>query len=161
MSGVSLRASTAADLAFVTTLERRPENREYIGQWTDAEHLGAIAGESRRSHSIIERDGRPGGYVIAYDRREEVGGLYVKRILVGEKNRGTGTEALRVLVDKAFAQPRVEFVWLLVRDWNERAQAVYRKLGFARFDPDEETARRFNAAGDTPGDSFRMILRKG
>jgi hypothetical protein len=50
---------------------------------------------------------------------------------------------------------------LLVRDRNERAKAVYRKLGFVRFDPDADVARRFNSAADTPDESFRMILRKG
>lgn len=161
MTAVSLRPSTPSDLAFITALERHPDHRDSIGQWTDAQHLGAMAGENGRRHSIIEREGKPVGYVIEFDRREEVGGLYVKRILVGEKNRGTGTAALRVLIDRAFGQLRTEFVWLLVRDRNARAQAVYRKLGFVRFDPDEEAARRFDAASDTPGDSFRMILRKG
>jgi ribosomal protein S18 acetylase RimI-like enzyme len=52
-------------------------------------------------------------------------------------------------------------VWLLVRDGNDRAQAVYRKLGFERFDPEGDEALRFNAAGDTPNQSFRMILRRG
>jgi hypothetical protein len=42
----------------------------------------------------------------------------------------------------AFADGPTEFVWLLVRDRNERAKAVYRKLGLIRFDPDEEKARR-------------------
>jgi hypothetical protein len=29
-----------------------------------------------------------------------------------------------------------------------------------RFDPDEEEARRFDAAAEPPNESFRMILRK-
>ena len=157
---VRLRPSRVADLGFVTALERQPGNLDFIGQWTDAEHLAAMAGEDGRSHSIIERDGEPGGYLIAYDRRAEVGGVYVKRILVDRKERGTGTAALRAFIERAFAEPQTRFVWLLVRDRNERAQAVYGKLGFERFDPDGETAKRFDAAGDTPGDSFRMILRR-
>lgn len=159
--GISLRPSTPADLAFTTALERHPDNRDSIGQWIDAEHLSAIAGENRRSHSIIERDGQPEGYLIAYDRRDEGAGIYVKRLLVNGKGRGTGSEALRIFVEKAFAEGRTELVWLLVRDWNERAQAVYRKLGFIRFDPEADEARRFNAAAEPPKDSFRMILRKG
>jgi ribosomal protein S18 acetylase RimI-like enzyme len=83
----------------------------------------------------------------------------VKRILVNAKGGGIGSEAMRIFVDKAFAD-RTEFVWLLVRDGNERAQAVYRKLGFVRFDPDEAQARRFDSAADTPNKSLRMILRK-
>jgi ribosomal protein S18 acetylase RimI-like enzyme len=160
-SGISLRPSTPADVAFITALERHPDNRDYIGQWTDAEHLSAIASENRRSHAIIERDATPEGYLIAYDRRDEGAGIYVKRILVNGKGRGTGSEALRIFVERALAEGRTEFIWLLVRDRNERAKAVYRKLGFVRFDPDADVARRFNSAADTPNESFRMILRKG
>jgi ribosomal protein S18 acetylase RimI-like enzyme len=158
---IHLRPSTSADLAFITALERHPDNRDYIGQWSDAEHLSAMAGENRRSHSIIERDGKPEGYLIAYDRRDEGAGVYVKRLLVNGKGRGTGSQALRIFVERAFAAGRAEFVWLLVRDWNERAQAIYRKMGFVRFDPDEGEARRFDSAAEPPNKSFRMILRKG
>jgi predicted RNA-binding protein len=78
--------------------------------------LSAIAGENRRSHSSVERGGKPEGYLIAYDRRDEGAGTYVKRILVNEKGRGTGSEAMRIFVEKAFAEDRTEFVRLLVRD---------------------------------------------
>jgi RimJ/RimL family protein N-acetyltransferase len=159
--GITLRRSTPSDIAFITSLERHPDNREFIGQWTDAEHLNAMAGQDRRSHWIIERDAQPEGYLIAYDRRTEVAGVYVKRVVVSGKGRGTGSEALRLFVEKVFAEEEPELVWLLVRDWNERAQVVYRKLGFVRFDPENEEARRFNAVGDAPNQSFRMILRKG
>ena len=64
---VGLRPSTPADLAFVTALERAIENRGLIGQWSDGEHLAAMAGESGREHWIIERDAKNAGYLIAYD----------------------------------------------------------------------------------------------
>jgi RimJ/RimL family protein N-acetyltransferase len=147
-------------MAFITSLERRHEHLDIIGQWTDAEHLSAVAGENHRSHWIIERDGEPEGYLIAYDRRAEVGGIYVKRILVDGKGRGTGTEALRLFLDRAFAQPATGFVWLLVREGNVRAQSVYRKLGFVRLELDPEEARRFDPLADAPNRSFRMILRR-
>jgi len=62
---VRLRHTAPADLGFVTALERDAENRELIGQWSDEEHLAAIAGEKGREHWLIERDGRPAGYLIA------------------------------------------------------------------------------------------------
>jgi len=145
----------------VTALERHPDNRETIGQWTDEQHRDAMAGRGRVSHSIIERDGVPEGFLIGYDRRAEVGGIYVKRIVVNGKDRGTGTRALQAFVDAAFARGDVDLVWLLVRDGNARAQAVYRKLGFVRFEPGADEAPRFDAGADTPNQSFRMILRRG
>jgi ribosomal protein S18 acetylase RimI-like enzyme len=147
---VTLRPSRAGDLGWITALERHPENREFIGQWSDAEHASAIAGENARSHWIIERDGEPAGYLIAYDGGAHYPGVYVKRVLIARKERGTGQAALAAFLDGAFAAERVTFAWLLVFRQNERAQAVYRKLGFAPFEPDAETARTLGLAGDPP-----------
>jgi RimJ/RimL family protein N-acetyltransferase len=137
-----LRPTRPDDLAFVTALERHPGNREFIGQWSDAEHLDAIAGHRGREHRIIERDGTTAGYLITFDGRGEGTGLYVKRLLVAQKEKGTGRAALAAFLDDAFARPGVAFVWLQVFDWNARAQSVYTHLGFARFEvPPGDDAR--------------------
>jgi ribosomal protein S18 acetylase RimI-like enzyme len=153
---VRLRHTAPADLAFVTALERHPENRDWIGQWSDAEHLAAITGENGREHWIIERDGVAAGYLIAYDCRARGVGIYVKRILVKDKERGTGRAALAAFVEKAFARDGADCVWLIVRDDNARAQAVYRSLGFERFDPEE---RSYDTLAEPPAEGcFRMRL---
>jgi ribosomal protein S18 acetylase RimI-like enzyme len=156
---VRLRPSRPADLAFVTRLERDPGNRDFIGQWSDEEHLAAMAGEGAREHWIIQLDGAPAGYLIAYDGRDHYPGFYVKRIVVADKGRGTGQAALARFLDAAFEVEGVDFVWLLVRDWNERAQAVYRKLGFSRYEPSVSVAGALARAGDVPlENSFRMRI---
>ena len=158
---VKLRPSRAEDLPFITALERHPDNRELVGQWSDAEHRAAIAGEQAREHWIIERNGERAGYLIAYDCSGQDAGFYVKRILVADKERGSGTEALRAFIDSKLALDGVACVWLIVRDGNARAQAVYRKLGFERFDPTPAEARRFNAVAEPPvTGAFRMRLEK-
>jgi len=143
-----LRPTTAADLAFVTALERDPANNRFIGQWSDEEHLEAIAGRARREHWIIERDGRPAGYLIAYDGRDRAAGIYVKRLLVADKERGTGKAALAAFLDAACARPGADHVWLQVFDWNARAQAVYVALGMRRYDPSPEEAARLDRTMD-------------
>ena len=159
MHATRLRPTGAADLAFVTALEREPANREHIGQWEDDEHREAIAGRGAREHWIIERDGHRAGYLIAFDARAHGAGIYVKRILVADKERGTGTAALTSFLDSACARPGVDFVWLMVRERNERAQAVYRKLGFRRYDPPAAEAARWDAAVDPAGEGvFRMRI---
>ncbi|APV49913.1 hypothetical protein BWI17_09585 [Betaproteobacteria bacterium GR16-43] len=155
---VALRRSTAEDLAFVTGLERSPENVQGIGQWTDLEHLAAMQ-SPKREHWVIERDGVPAGYLIAFDAREDQAGIYVKRILVAEKGQGTGSEALARYLDRAFGELQARFAWLHVRGGNTRAQGVYRRLGFQRFDPDPDVARRFSEAAESTGiGAFRMLL---
>ncbi len=158
---VRLRRSTPQDLDFVTSLERHPDNRDYIGQWSDEEHLAAIAGKGKREHWIVERDGKAAGYLIAYDCRFLDAGFYVKRILVADKERGTGSEVLKQFIDRVFAMNGVSCVWLLVRNFNVRAQHVYTKLGFVRFDPEGEEARRYDSWGEAPSEnSYRMRLAR-
>ena len=155
-SGVRLRPSAPADLDFITTLERHPDNRGWIGQWSDAEHLAAIAGEGARSHWIIERDGERAGYLIAYDCRGAGADIYVKRILVKDKSRGTGRMALDAFVAKAF-QGGADAVWLIVRDTNARAQAMYRAVGFGRFEPAD--ASRYDSAAEPPAQGYFRMRR--
>jgi RimJ/RimL family protein N-acetyltransferase len=161
MPNVRLRPSRPEDLAFVTALERHRDNRDLIGQWSDAEHLAAMAGSRGREHWIVERDASAAGYLIAYDCRTRDAGFYVKRILVGDKERGTGTAALRAYLVNAFSREGVACVWLIVRDENARAQAVYRKLGFERFDPTPVEEGRYDATGEPAmAGAFRMRLAK-
>jgi RimJ/RimL family protein N-acetyltransferase len=88
-------------------------------------------------------------------------GIYIKRILVADKERGTGQRALSRFLDAAFAREAVGFVWLIVRNGNARAQAVYSKLGFKPFAPTGAEAQRFDAVAEAPLDQcFRMLLRR-
>ena len=156
---VRLRPTTPGDLAFVTSLERHPDNRDLIGQWSDAEHLDAMAGHHGREHWTIEREGARAGYLIAFDGRAHGAGYYVKRILVADKERGTGKAALAAFLDDALARPGADFAWLMVREANLRAQAVYRGLGFARYEPAAEQARLWDERIDPRGEGvFRMRI---
>ena len=153
---VGLRPSRPGDLPFVTALERHPDNQGFIGQWSDAEHLAAIEGREGREHWIIERDGQPAGYLIAFDGRDENAGIYVKRLLVVDKERGTGKAALARFLELAYARPGVDLVWLMVFEPNARAQAVYRALGFTRFDPPPEDEARWNRIDACGEGTLRM-----
>ena len=154
---VRLRPSTRADLDYITTLERRGDNLEHIGQWSDWEHLAAIEGRNGRGHWIIERDGERAGYLIAYDCRSQDCGFYVKRILVDRKDGGTGSAALRAFLDRASGQDNVSCVWLMVREANGRGRHIYERLGFTRFDPTGDEAKRYDAFEAAPGEGvFRM-----
>ncbi len=156
---VRLRATRPADIGFVTALERHADNREFIGQWSDAEHFSAIAGERGREHWIVECDAAPAGYLIAYDCRAADAGCYVKRLLVADKGRGIGTAALREYCRRAFGRESVSSVWLIVLASNARAQRVYRNLGFERYDPSPEDEKRYDAAAEPPiAGAFRMRL---
>jgi ribosomal protein S18 acetylase RimI-like enzyme len=108
---------------------------------------------------VIEVDGAPAGYLIAYDGRPRARSLYVKRILVADKDRGTGSAALTRYLDEAFARDGIDFVWLRVRDGNLRAQGVYRNLGFERYEPPAPEAAELAAYAEGAGEgSFMMRI---
>jgi ribosomal protein S18 acetylase RimI-like enzyme len=156
---VKLRRTRPEDLGFVTGLERRPDHATAIGQWTDVEHLAAIQ-SPKREHWIIESDGVPAGYLIAFDARAEGAGIYLKRLLIAEKDKGIGTLALAKYLDHAFGDLGARFTWLTVREGNARAQAVYRRLGFHRLEAAPELDRRLSTAAEAPAaGAFRMLLK--
>ena len=79
---------------------------------------------------------------------------------MADKERGTGTIAIAQFLQKAFGRADVPFVWLIVRNENARAQAVYRNLGFERFEPSADEAATFDAVAEAPLDQcFRMVVR--
>jgi len=49
-----------------------------------------------------------------------------------EWSKGLGTDAMRVMLDFAFGEMRLERVWLRVFDYNRRAARSYEKAGFTR-----------------------------
>lgn len=57
----------------------------------------------------------------------------------GNRNRGLGYEAMQLVLDFAFRELNLYRIQLTVFEYNERAIAVYEKLGFIR----EGTAREF------------------
>jgi len=125
---VLLRPTRLEDLDFVLALEQDAENRPFIGSWTREQHADAIRSPVRE-HWVIER-AQPEGYLIVYDLRELGQGVYVKRMVVAPKGLGVGRAALQALVEHAFADLDVPYVWLAVFRDNLRAQRTYAGLGF-------------------------------
>ena len=157
-----LRATHEADLDWVLALERDPANTPYIGSWTRAEHAAAIAAPDRE-HWTIERtdDAARVGYLIAFDLRARGHGVYVKRIVVADKSRGLGRDALRCFVARAFDELGATHVWLTVYRENERAQRSYRALGFAIQDPAPARRAELHAAVSGFSEkSFVMVLER-
>ena len=129
-----LRPTRPAEIDFVLALEGDGENAPFIGSWTRDEHLATLF-HPEREHWIVESgDGeRKLGYLIAYDLRRLDCGAFVKRLVVADKSRGVGREALRQFCDHAFRDLGAPFVWLSVKPENERGLRAYRGVGFSDF----------------------------
>ena len=139
-----------ADLDFVLALERTPENASFVGQWSREEHAAAFArARSRALDHRAPRGRRRAGFLIAYDLVASGFGAYVKRVVVDEKSRGLGREALAQFLEHARSELAAPYVWLTVYRDNARAQRVYRALGFRTLTPAE---RAELAGADEIGD---------
>jgi RimJ/RimL family protein N-acetyltransferase len=78
-------------------------------------------------------------------------------IIVGEesdRHEGLGTEAIRLLLDYAFAERGLNRVGLSVFDFNEPARAAYEKLGFR----EEGRLRQALRRGDEFHDAILMSI---
>lgn len=84
--------------------------------------------------AVTKRDGgRYLGEVVLMDWDEDNRSCGFRIALSGHaRDRGVGTEATRMLLDHAFANLPVHRVSLEVFSFNERAAAVYEKVGFRR-----------------------------
>lgn len=153
-----LRPSCPEDLDFVLFLERHPDNRPFILQWSEQDHLAAMTAEDRE-HWIVESDsdGSPLGYIIVYNLVAKNLGVYLKRIVIGEKSRRTGRLALQMILDHAFSELGADFVSLAVFSDNVRAQRAYESIGFADASlPPRVRDALEEAAGGFPENSVLM-----
>ena len=147
------------DLDFVLALEHRPDNREFIGQWTAEVHLATMARPDREHLVITDAAGSPLGYLITYDVSAAGYGVYLKRIAVEARSRGTGRAALAALVRRP-AAAAAPFVCLAVRPHNARAQRCYRAVGFEQWTLTPDAFSDFLARVDPPAGDC-LLMRRG
>ena len=127
---IRLRPTIEADLDFVLGAEQAAENRAFVGAWTREQHRAALESEFL-SHLVIENaDGERVGYVILAGLADSNESIEFRRIVVTEKNRGYGKEALREIKKLAFEGLKAHRLWLDVKKANARARHIYETEGF-------------------------------
>jgi diamine N-acetyltransferase len=127
----NLRRTLELDLEFVVEAEGRSDNRLYVGVWNQQQHLAATKSQDCM-HFIIERitDEARVGYIILQGVTNPNQSIELKRIVVTEKGRGHGREALQLIKRKIFDEVGAHRLWLDVKDHNVRAQRLYESEGF-------------------------------
>ena len=128
---IRLLRTTKDDLDFVLSAEQSPENRSFVSVWEREQHLGALTSNDL-SHLIIENiaDGSRVGYVILAGLADANQSIEFRRIVVTEKGKGYGKEALRLVKKMAFQELKAHRLWLDVKEHNVRARHVYESEGF-------------------------------
>lgn len=127
---ITLRKTARDDLDFVISAESERENAQYVGQWPRDEHLRSLDNEDML-HLVVESTNKTRiGYIIMAGLKNVNHSIEFRRIVITDKGKGYGREALRLVKELAFTKLGAHRLWLDVREKNARARYVYRSLGF-------------------------------
>ncbi len=128
---ISLRPTKPEDIEYIIQSEGSSENRSFIGQWSQDEHLSSLD-DHDLLHLIVERtsDKERVGYIILAGMENQNQSLEFRRIVITEKGVGYGRAALKAVKELAFNKYQAHRLWLDVREFNQRAQSLYLSEGF-------------------------------
>jgi diamine N-acetyltransferase len=127
---MQLRDATPADISFIVAVEHAPKFREYIGNWTHDEHAAAMRDPDTRYFIALDDAENAVGYVILRGVQSEHRNLELKRVVMRSPGQGHGKQVLQLLLKKIFDEFKAHRLWLDVFEANDRAQHLYRSLGF-------------------------------
>lgn len=130
---MDLSALTPHDIPEIMRIERLPGYDAVVGRFETDEHAEQFASPDARYFGL--RDGpRLAGFVIMQEIRQPT--VLLRRIAVGEPERGIGTRLVRGVMDWTFETTPAEALKLDVHVDNARAKHVYEREGFAQYDKD-------------------------
>lgn len=128
---LAFRWTMESDLDAVLQLESEKENRSFILPWTHQQHRDACS-DPDLAHLVIEtkQEHRLVGFLLLAGREGTHRSIEFRRIVIAEKGKGYGKEALGLVKQIVFEQWNAHRLWLDVFDFNQRARHVYASQGF-------------------------------
>ena len=128
---IKFRLTAKTDLDYVMKIERAAENAAFIRQWSIHQHKSAISDENM-AHLVVENtsDHKILGYVILVGLENPDQSIELKRIVIQERNKGFGKEALQLVKKIVFVDLGMHRLWLEVMEHNGRAIRLYESEGF-------------------------------
>ena len=128
---ILLRPTEVSDLSFVMKEEAAPANSSFVGQWSRERHIEALEDEDIKHLIIEDKKSRDVvGYIINAGFKDDNLSIELRRIVITEKGKGFGREAIRIIKELSFTSWGANRLWLDVREKNSRAQALYKSEGF-------------------------------
>ncbi len=120
------------DVEAIIAMERHPDNRDFIWMGTAQEHREEIRDPD---HLLLLFRAREGGEVLGYslnhlNRKSHV--FEIRRIVITDKGKGYGREAMKALICYAFDKADTNRLWLDVYPDNPRGIHLYESLGMHR-----------------------------
>jgi ribosomal protein S18 acetylase RimI-like enzyme len=127
---IIFRETKEADLNSVLRMERNPENRPFIRQWTREQHRDAII-DDNMAHLVIQTtSNKMVGYMILIGIENPDRSIRLQRIVVDRKGEGNGRSAIKLLKKMVFEKYKAHRLWLEVVQHNDRAYSLYKSEGF-------------------------------
>lgn len=128
-----IRRAEERDLDYIMSLEFAPENLKFIVPFERDVHLNIIQkGEASMDIIVETLDGHPVGYVLAAGLTTEAKEMEWTHVIIGEKGKGYGHEAMKLLKYWAFKKLGFHRAWLDCKDYNARALHLYTAEGMVR-----------------------------
>ena len=164
---VYLRALEPADAELIHRWYAHADRARLMGEFPrslarreqDAENAVKESGRDWFAFIICELAGdEPIGRADVFEI-DRVNGSAGFGMMIGEhgrRGRGLGGDAVNAILDFCFGQLRLERVWLVTDEVNERAQHMYRKAGIVE---EGRTRRAFYQDGRHQDDVWMAILR--
>ncbi|WP_077920146.1 GNAT family N-acetyltransferase [Spirosoma sp. 209] len=126
---ISLQPFSRDSIPFAIALENHPENRRFVGQWAHAQYDNAVA-DPDYGCFIVLTEGTPIGHCILSGLKSPDKAILLKRLVIQAKGQGYGRATLARLMELVFDGYKANRLWLDVRAFNIRAEALYQSMGF-------------------------------
>lgn len=131
---MDLSPLTPDDIPEIMRLERLPGYDAVVGRFEADEHAAEFASPHACYFGLRDGD-RLAGFVIMQAIREPT--VLLRRIAVGQPERGIGTRLVRGVMDWTFQTTPAKALKLDVHLDNARAKHVYEREGFTQYDVDD------------------------
>ena len=132
-NSIGLRPASADEVDYIYQLEARPENSQYVMGYSRERHLQVIESPDEELLIIVDRsNGQPLGFVILAGLTNPNLSLEFRRLVVGDKGKGIGRQAVKLVIHYCFETLRFHRLWLDVYEDNHKAIHLYQSIGFTQ-----------------------------
>jgi diamine N-acetyltransferase len=132
MTTLQLRPARLEDIPAIADLERIPEYRSFVGNWSPDEHREKMTGSDCRYLVAEPESGEMAGFAILRGLASPHRSIRLQRIVVAGPEQGVGRFMLTAILRYVFGELKAHRLWLDVFETNTRAIHVYESLGFRR-----------------------------
>ena len=129
---IQIRETEISDIDYVRTVESAPANRENVFQWSKEQHIKIIEGKDTLHLIIEDQSFQKVGYAIIAGLESKNKSIELRRVVIDKKNKGYGTEFLKLMKEYTFEDLEFHKLWLDFFDTNSRVETLYKKNGFKR-----------------------------